>query len=86
MYWVQVPSVNYPPPEVEGAGLLQVAQQGSVRRLHTHLEHQVAGVRWPVGHVFKTRVDLAELIRGQKLKSERIAYKFLIFNFLSNLL
>ena len=28
----------------------------------------------------KTRVDLAELIRGQKLKSNRIAYKFLIFN------
>ena len=27
----------------------------------------------------KTRVDLAELIRGQKLKSKRIAYKFLIF-------
>ena len=27
-----------------------------------------------------TRVDLAELIRGQKLKSKRIAYKFLIFN------
>ena len=27
-----------------------------------------------------TRVDLAELICGQKLKSKRIAYKFLIFN------
>ena len=27
-----------------------------------------------------TRVDLAELIRGQKLKSKRIAYTFLTFN------
>ena len=27
-----------------------------------------------------TRVDLAELIRGQKLKSKRIAYKCFIFN------
>ena len=30
--------------------------------------------------MFKTIVDLAELIRGQKLKRKRIAYKFLIFN------
>ena len=30
--------------------------------------------------VVTTRVDLAELIRGQKLKSKRIAYTFLIFN------
>ena len=29
----------------------------------------------------RTRVDLAELIRGQKLKSKRIAYTFLIFNY-----
>ena len=28
-----------------------------------------------------TRVDLAELICGQKLKNKWIAYKFLIFNF-----
>jgi len=27
-----------------------------------------------------TRVDLAELICGQKLKRKRIAFKFLIFN------
>ena len=30
---------------------------------------------------YKTRVDLAELICGQKLKTKRIAYKFLIFNY-----
>ena len=31
--------------------------------------------------MFTTRVVLAELIRDQKLKSERIAYTFLIFNY-----
>ena len=28
----------------------------------------------------KTRVDLAELISGLKLKNKRIAYKFVVFN------
>ena len=33
-----------------------------------------------MGFKVKTRVDLAELFRGQMLKSKWIAYTFLIFN------
>ena len=34
----------------------------------------------PLQECGRTRVYLAELIRGQKLKSKRIAFTFLIFN------